>query len=221
LNGCPEEIERDVRSYLAEFLENSLERTVVKCPDTLGFIANRIGLFFAIRGAILAMEYGVRPDHADMLLPAHFGVPRLGVFGLFDLVGFEVMNSIAESMRVRLSKADPWQSCELTRETLRGAYGASREAGFRFYRQDGATGDRKGLDLASLEYIPRTDDSIDSKRGARLVAQLACELEACCFKVIESTNVTPDVVDQVMCSGFGWCQGPFSLLKQPASLPSK
>ena len=32
---------------------------------------------------------------------------------------------------------------------------------------------------------------------------------------------TPDVVDQVMCSGLGWRQGPFALLQLPTSLLSK
>jgi 3-hydroxyacyl-CoA dehydrogenase len=215
-----EELDPEIESQLTGLLQTVLERTVVKCPDTPGFIANRVGLYFAFRAAMLAMEYGVRPDHADALLAVRFGVPRIGAFGLFDLVGLEAMNAIAKNMRSRLSGSDPWQSCELSGEALAVIRKGAEDPDGRFYRRDGATGGKMVLDLARAQFVPRSGGSADPQAASKLVARLTGDLQACCVKVANSTKLSPAAVDSVMCAGFGWTEGPFALLKQSASLLS-
>ncbi|MDE5445778.1 hypothetical protein GWG65_31095 [Bradyrhizobium sp. CSA207] len=209
-----EELDPETEGHLTVLLQTVLERIVVKCPDTPGFIANRAGLYFAFRAAMLAMEYGVRPDHADALLADTFGVPRIGAFGLFDLVGLEEMNAIAKNMRGRLSGSDPWQSCELSKEALAIVRkGAGKPSGC-FYRRGGATGHRMVLDLARAEYVPCSGGSTDPQVASKLIARLASDLQECCSRIANATKVPPAAIDSVICAGFGWARGPFALLKQ-------
>lgn len=208
-----EEVDRNIQLRLTDLLERRLQRSVFKCPDTPGFVGNRIGLFFAFRSVLLAAVYGLRPDHADRILAVRFGLPKLGAFGLFDLIGFDVMNTIADRLRHRLPASDAWHDCDIGKNALLGrARAAAGDVSFRFYNKDKVTKERKVLDLETLDFIPCTDDVIDAKQETKFVAQLRSEINAYCVKVAKSTGVTPDVVDAVLCKGFGWQQGPFALL---------
>lgn len=184
----------------------------MRCPDTPGFIANRIGLFFAFRGAKLAISHGIRPDHADQILASRFGLPRLGVFGLFDLLGFDVMNAIKESLQARLPQSDAWQGCGLGGDVMPDA-ARQTAGGLRFYRKDKITGERSVLDLKTRAFVSCSSGTVAANGEAEFVAQLNSELGAYCAHLAESTGVAADVIDSVVCKGFGWRRGPFALLK--------
>lgn len=210
-----DEMDPKLERQLTDLLERQLQRNVLKCPDTPGFIANRIGLFFAFRSVLLAADQGMRPDQADRILAARFGVPRLGAFGLFDLVGFDVMVSIAENLMHRLPSSDAWRGCDFRKNMLLGnARDAAGAGGLRFYRKDKTSGERKALDLNAHDFVSCSDDVIDPNREAEFVARLESELGAYCTKVAESTGVVPDAIDEVLCKGFAWRQGPFALLNR-------
>jgi 3-hydroxyacyl-CoA dehydrogenase, NAD binding domain/3-hydroxyacyl-CoA dehydrogenase, C-terminal domain len=208
-----DDLDPTVESRLGEFLASRLQRSVMKCPDIPGFIANRIGLFFAFRSVKLALTGGLRPDQADRILATQFGVPKLGAFGLFDLVGFDVMKLIAEGLMRRLPSADAWHECDLSEiKCLSRAREVAGVDPLRFYRRD-SLGKRMVLDLATLEFVPCSDDAVDPRSQAIFLSQLRRELKDYCAMIADATGMRPDDINAVLCKGFGWRQGPFTIFK--------
>src|SRR5688572_29000831 len=80
------------------FADLQLGKTPVRCKDTPGFIANRIGIFWLQCAVMQAVELGLTVEEADGVLGAPIGGPKTGVFGLLDLVGIDLMPQILENM---------------------------------------------------------------------------------------------------------------------------
>lgn len=209
-----DDLDAEAERQFMSLLTGPLQRSVMPCPDAPGFVANRLGLFVAFRAVQLAIAGGLRPDQADRILAAKLGLPRLGAFGLFDLVGFDVMIAIAEDLRLRLPPNDVWQACDLARiDAMRRARDAVGSNPLRFYRKDKATGERHVLDLSTLGFTQCENTAVDHPRQAAFVEQLRNELTTYCTMVSESMGLAPEAVDVVLCKGFGWRHGPFALLK--------
>ena len=73
------------------FADLALGKTVVRCKDRPGFIANRLGIFWMQTGVIEAIDAGLTVEEADAVMGKPFGIPKTGVFGLLDLVGLDLM----------------------------------------------------------------------------------------------------------------------------------
>ena len=82
----PEVLERTIR-----VADRQLGKTVLECRDTPGFIANRLGSHWMAVAALEAFEAGLDVETADAIMSRPFGIPRTGVFGLFDLVGVNLV----------------------------------------------------------------------------------------------------------------------------------
>ncbi len=85
--------------------DHQLGKTVLRCRDTPGFLANRIGNFWMAVASAEALTGDVDIETADTVMTRAFGTPRTGVFGLFDLVGINLVPSIWTSF-LRLLPAD-------------------------------------------------------------------------------------------------------------------
>ena len=82
---------------------------MVRCKDTPGFIANRIGGYWMMRGLEEAVRQGVPLGQADAAMGTPAGIPKTGIFGLFDMVGIDLMSHTAAMMTtsVLLPADDP------------------------------------------------------------------------------------------------------------------
>lgn len=197
---------------LTDILEQRLARNVLKCGDTPGFVANRIGLFFAFRAVQFATELRLRPDLADALLAVRIGVPRMGAFGLFDLVGFETMASIAQSLKERLPKNDAWQKCDAgPHAPSRIMRDAMSRGAHRFYQKDPATGNRSAFDHNVGDFVSCSGDAVEDSRYDEFERRLRSELDDYCGVVVKSSQITPAIVDLALRQGFGWKQGASAL----------
>ena len=88
----------DVMHTLADFCEQQLGKGVVPCLDTPGFLGNRVGVY-AIQGALhAAFKFGLNPLEADALFGRPMGIPKTGVFGLYDLIGIDLMSDVVQSL---------------------------------------------------------------------------------------------------------------------------
>jgi len=88
----------DVIGALDLFSETMLGKGVVSCSDTPGFLANRVGVF-AIQCALhKAFEYKLSPTEADAFFGRPLGLPKTGVFGLYDLIGIDLMADVVKSL---------------------------------------------------------------------------------------------------------------------------
>ncbi len=70
---------------------------VVKCADTPGFLGNRVGVFALQAGLHEALQMGVAIEAADALFSRPMGIPKTGIFGLYDLIGIDLMSDVATS----------------------------------------------------------------------------------------------------------------------------
>ena len=92
---------------LAEFADHRLGKSVVRCKDTPGFVANRIGSFWMQAAFCEAFETGLPVEEADLVLGRPLGIPKTGIFGLADLVGIDLLPHVAASLRAALAAGRP------------------------------------------------------------------------------------------------------------------
>ena len=135
-------------------------KTIVRCKDSPGFIANRLGIYWMQLGA----DRGDRPG-ADgrgsrrRQSGARSVFPKTGVFGLMDLVGIDLGPHINASLRGVLPKSDAFHSVDrdvplIGRMIEQGLTGRKGKGGF--YRLDRSGGGRTmlAMDLNTGQYRP-------------------------------------------------------------------
>ena len=103
-----EETEAEVMRVLADYNDRSLGKGVVECADTPGFLGNRVGVF-AMQAAIHeAGVLGIDIEDADAIFGRPMGIPKTGAFGLYDLIGVDLMADVVRSLRSILPQGDPF-----------------------------------------------------------------------------------------------------------------
>jgi 3-hydroxyacyl-CoA dehydrogenase len=78
----------DAFDAISRFGDVALGKGIVECKDTPGFIANRIGVYWLMLGLLDAIRLGVSVEQADAVMGKPAGIPKTGVFGLFDLAAY-------------------------------------------------------------------------------------------------------------------------------------
>jgi len=221
----------DVINTLSQFCESNLGKGVVVCEDTPGFLGNRVGVF-AIQCALhTAFDMGLSPNEADALFGRPMGIPKTGVFGLYDLIGIDLMADVAKSLETILPAGDAFHQYAkpiplMTQMVANGQTG--NKGGQGFYR-DTDSG-REVLDLATGEYhsTTRLQLPLAQKAEAQGVAALLDDdsvYARFAWQVLSSTlnyaaalipeigsNILP--IDDAMKLGYNWIYGPFELLDQ-------
>ena len=134
---------------------------MLQCNDTPGFIANRIGGYWMMRGLEEAVRRGVPVQQADAAMGAPAGFPKTGIFGLFDRVGIDLMLHTASAITGSASlpaddplrKLDPEKTLSLLRRMIDQGYSGRKGKG-GFYRLNTESGQKtkEVRDLLTGEY---------------------------------------------------------------------
>ena len=95
---------------LADFNDRVLGKGVVRCADTPGFLGNRVGVFALQIGIDEAFKCGLAIEDADALFGRPMGIPKTGVFGLYDLIGIDLMADVVVSLGNILPKNDAFHA---------------------------------------------------------------------------------------------------------------
>ena len=90
------------------FADVRLGKAVVRCNDTPGFVANRLGVYWIATAIGEALARGLTVEEADLLMGEAIGAPRTGVFGLMDLVGLGLHEHVTASLDRLLPAGDAW-----------------------------------------------------------------------------------------------------------------
>jgi len=226
-----EHTQDEVINTLSQFCESNLGKGVVVCEDTPGFLGNRVGVF-AIQCALhTAFNMGLSPNEADALFGRPMGIPKTGVFGLYDLIGIDLMADVAKSLESILPANDAFHQYAqpvplMTQMIANGQTG--NKGGQGFYRELD-TG-KEVLDLVSGTYQPTTRIQLPlaQKAEAHGVAELLDDDSVYgrfAWQVLSSTlnyaaalipeigsNILP--IDDAMKLGYNWIYGPFELIDQ-------
>lgn len=213
----------DRLAELRALCEVQLGKTVIDCRDTPGFVANRTGNYWMSVAIDKALERGLEPELVDAAFGKPVGVPRTGVFGLFDYIGIQIVPAIWDSFLATLDKDDAFQKYDLPRNRVftwlldNGFTGRTGPSGF--YR-----GREEVLDTEALEYRPRrevTDPvagtrsigeaiAVDSEGGRYVWDVFADTLDYCLVTAPEICDTVADI-DGGFALGYSWKQGPFAL----------
>ena len=226
-----EDTDSAVIDLLADFCEQQLGKGVVPCLDTPGFLGNRVGVF-AIQCALqAAFELGLTPQQADAIFGRPMGIPKTGVFGLYDLIGIDLMSDVVQSLVNILPESDPFHS-EATRIALMTQMIANGQTGNKqgqgFYR-DGEAG-REVLNLKDSTYedAPRLNLPLAEKAEQQGVKHLLDDdslYGQFAWRILSRTlsyaaSLIPDVgndavgIDDAMKLGYNWIKGPFELIDE-------
>lgn len=218
---------------IAAFGDRVLGKGIVRCHDTPGFVANRIGTFWLQCAVVETLERGLTIEEADAVMGRPLGMPKTGVFGLLDLVGLDLMPKVDASLAQTLPQDDAYQSLRrpfsLLEKLIAGGYtGRKGKGGFyRLNKTDGARV-KEAIDLATGDYAPAEKPALASVSAARhggakaLVAH-ADRGGAFAWAVLSQTlsyaaSLVPEIaddipsVDRAMRLGYNWTHGPFELL---------
>jgi len=221
----------DVINTLDMFSETMLGKGVVSCSDTPGFLANRVGVF-AIQCALYkAFKYKLSPTEADAFFGRPLGLPKTGVFGLYDLIGIDLMADVVKSLVSILPENDAFHKYSspiefMTAMIANGQTGNKNEKGF--YKQVGD--ERQVIDLSNGNYgtherlkTPLLEEA--EKIGISVILNDKSPYglyiwdvvsETLCYAASLVPEVTEDLtkIDDAMKLGYNWIKGPFELLDE-------
>jgi 3-hydroxyacyl-CoA dehydrogenase len=221
---------------ITRFADLSLGKTVLECNDTPGFIANRIGGYWMMRGLEEAVRRDVSVEQADAALGAPAGFPRTGIFGLFDRVGIDLMLHTASAITASpslpaddpLRKLDPERTLALLRRMVDQGYSGRKGKG-GFYRLN-PEGDQKTKEVRNLvtgEYQPAAKKAelsgLDSTKEDIQALVMHPEAGPYAWAVLSDTlsyaaSLIPAIadgiaaVDEAMRKGYNWKLGPFEMI---------
>jgi 3-hydroxyacyl-CoA dehydrogenase len=222
---------------VAVFADRMLGKSIVRCKDSPGFIANRLGVYWLQVGVVEAFDLGLTVEEADAIIGKPMGIPKTGVFGLIDLVGLDLMPHINASLTKSLPETDAFQAANrdlpLLQKMIAGGYTGRKGKG-GFYRLNRANGGKvkESIDLQSGDYRPerRADLPELAAAGKNLRALLASPGKAgrYAWRVLGQTlayaaSLVPeaadhiDAIDESMRLGYNWQWGPFELIDKLGS----
>ena len=226
-----EDTDPAVIDLLGDFCEQQLGKGVVPCRDTPGFLGNRVGVF-AIQCALqAAFEQGLTPLEADAIFGRPMGIPKTGVFGLYDLIGIDLMSDVVQSLVNILPDSDPFHAEAakiplMTQMINNGQTGNKQGQGF--YRD--VDSGREVLNLETAEYgeAPRLNLPLAEKAeqdGVRhlldddgLYGQFAWRVLSRTLSyaasLIPEVGEDPVGIDDAMKLGYNWIKGPFELIDE-------
>lgn len=218
---------------ICTFADMSLGKGVVQCNDTPGFIANRIGVFWLMLGLLEALRLGVTVEQADAVMGRPVGIPKTGVFGLFDLIGIDLMPLIAKSMLGTLPENDPfrklYQEPEMVKRMIADGYtGRKGKGGFYRINKQGDKKIKEVIDLKTGEYHAQGKkvelaSVAAGKEGLRAVLSSTDIGGQYAWAVLSATlhyaaSLIPEIsddiasVDEALRTGFNWKFGPFEMI---------
>ncbi len=226
---------KDKMSGLRDFCQNELGKGIVNCNDTPGFIGNRIGVYAMQVAMYEALERGLPVEVADALFGRPLGIPKTGVFGLYDLIGIDLMKDVLASFKKELQENDAFMDVvaphPLVEKLLEKGFNGNKGPG-GFYQTTIVDDDEivKAVNTSDMSYydFDKVDLDIarrvekegikallddDSEYGRYAFAVLAKIINYSAFCIPEvSSNVTD--IDDALRMGFNWNEGPFELLNE-------
>ena len=215
---------------LKKFCEVELGKGAIICNDTPGFLGNRIGVYAMQVAMTEAFKMKLSIEEADAVFGRPMGIPKTGVFGLYDLIGIDLMADVLKSFIKELSDKDEFQivakEIPLVKKLIETGYTGRKGKG-GFYRVN-KSGNQKILEAINLENgeysaIKKIDLGIETVDISNLINRKDKFGEYAWIvisKIIKyASSLVPGItdkfndIDEAMRLGFNWAMGPFEMLK--------
>ncbi len=215
---------------LKKFCEEKLGKGVIICGDTPGFLGNRIGVYAMQVAMTEAVKMDLSVEEADAVFGRPMGIPKTGVFALYDLIGIDLMSDVLKSFQKELSKEDEFQKVveglPIIKKLITTGYTGRKGKG-GFYRMNKFENKKvlEALDLKTNKYFPvkKIDLKIDKINLLNLVNR-DDKYGKYAWSVISkiilySSSLVPAItdeyndIDEALRLGFNWSMGPFEMLE--------
>jgi len=219
-------------NFLKSFCEDRLGKGVIICKDTPGFLGNRVGVYAMQVAMAEAIKMKLSIEEADAIFGRPMGIPKTGVFGLYDLIGIDLMADVLKSFVKELPKSDLFQQVAqeipLIKNLIETGYtGRKGKGGFyRMNKQDGKK-TLEAINLITKDYSPskKIDLGFDEKVNLKKLVLRNDKYGEYAWSVISkiilyASSLVPDVtkdynnIDEAMRLGFNWTKGPFEMLEE-------
>jgi len=216
---------------LKKFCEDQLGKGAIICNDTPGFLGNRVGVYAMQVAMTEAFKMKLTIEEADSIFGRPMGIPKTGVFGLYDLIGIDLMADVLKSFIKELPKTDKFQivakEIPLIKKLIETGYTGRKGKG-GFYRIN-KTGNKKVLEAINLEngdYLPAKkidikSDKVDLKNLISRKDKYGKYAWSVISKIIKyASSLVPAItdkfndIDEAMRLGFNWAKGPFEMLSE-------
>lgn len=228
-----------VMDRLAAYNDQIMGKGVVRCNDTPGFLGNRVGVFALQVGMDEAFRLGLNIEEADALMGRPMGIPKTGVFGLYDLIGVDLMSDVVDTLGDILPEGDVFHAVgtsnnpamPLIRSMITEGFTGDKGKG-GFYRT--VDGKDLAVDLATGTPHPRLTNLPEKAQQAadqqamgqetlpdlikgndahaQFCRRVLARILAYAADLIPDVTESPQDIDDAMKLGFNWVRGPFEMI---------
>ena len=212
------------------FCEKELGKGAIVCNDTPGFLGNRVGVYAMQVAMSEAFKMKLSIEEADAIFGRPMGIPKTGVFGLYDLIGIDLMSDVLKSFIKELPNHDPFQEVAvenplITKLISTGFTGRKGKGGFYKINKENNQKILEAINLETGEYFPtkKIDLGIETVNLTALINRKDKYGEyawSVISKIIKyASSLVPGItdkfndIDEAMRLGFNWSMGPFEMLK--------
>ena len=221
----------DKINSLKKFCEIELGKGAIICNDTPGFLGNRVGVYAMQVAMTEAFKMKLSVEEADAIFGRPMGIPKTGVFGLYDLIGIDLMADVLKSFIKELPKSDEFhevaKEIPLVKKLIESGYtGRKGKGGFYRVNKTVTTKVMEAINLETGDYsasqkINVKSEKVDLKslinRGDKY-GKYAWSVISKIIKYASSLvpNITKEFndIDEAMRLGFNWTKGPFEMLEE-------
>lgn len=224
--------------------DQGLGKKVIRCKDTPGFIANRIGGYAIYRAITEGIAQGNKIEDIDAIMGPSFGFTNMGLMKLSDFVGIDIMHHVGLNLKDGLAADDDFHKIykpELVQKMVDNKYLGNKLNG-GFYRvkkdEDGnVIKDAKGkpvkeaLDLQSGEYRDAIKSRYFKKNFRKEAGSFAKFFkrddeaakyswpvlrDVLVYTLNNAEQMAYDIqsIDEAMQAGYNWKFGPFEMIDQ-------
>ena len=216
-------------NLLKSFCDEKLGKGVIICKDTPGFLGNRVGVYAMQVAMTEAFKMGLTIEEADAVFGRPMGIPKTGVFGLYDLIGIDLMSDVLKSFIKELPKDDPFHEVAqekplITKLISDGYTGRKGKGGFYRINKKGEKKVLESINLKTGEYsktkkVDLETETLDFIYLINRIDKFGEYAWSVLSKIIlYASSLIPKVtdeynnIDEAMRLGFNWTIGPFEIL---------
>ena len=218
-------------NQLKQFCETELGKGAIICNDTPGFLGNRVGVYAMQIAMTEAFKMKLSVEEADAIFGRPMGIPKTGVFGLYDLIGIDLMADVLKSFIKELPEKDEFhevaKEIPLVKKLIETGYtGRKGKGGFYRMNKTGAVKVMEAINLETGEYSPSKKIDVKSEKvdlnglinRKDKYGEYAWSVISQIIKYASSLvpNITKEFndIDEAMRLGFNWAKGPFEMLEE-------
>ena len=218
-------------NQLKEFCEIELGKGAIICNDTPGFLGNRVGVYAMQIAMTEAFKMKLSVEEADAIFGRPMGIPKTGVFGLYDLIGIDLMADVLKSFIKELPETDEFhevaKEIPLVKKLIETGYtGRKGKGGFYRMNKTGASKIMEAINLETGDYSPSKkidvkSDKVDLKKLINRKDKYGEYAWSVLSKIIKyASSLVPNItrefndIDEAMRLGFNWAKGPFEMLEE-------